>query len=395
MRDLLEHSIAARPDDGAAHAAYADWLTEQDDPRGEFIQIQLALEDASRSTGSRRRLREREAELLNAHQRAWLGGLAPLLLDRAAEHEYYSRPLMMAFRRGWLDRLDVGRLTVDLARALADSPLARMLAELNVDYVPQLDEQQFADGPDVPRGERARQHFDGVTLLANSDAFTNLRRLRLGEDPGDNSEFNAHGFGSHVADFVARLPRLEELRLFTLGVDSDRLFALSLPELRTMQVYHISHYPLATLAANPSLGNLTHLRLCPHPYDEGENRVGGGSHLPVSQVRVLAESKRLTSLMHLQLWASNMGDEGIDVIIQSGLLKRLTVLDLRYGCITDVGARMLADCPEARRLELIDLRNNWLTEAGINYLRDAGVPLEADDQAEPGDDRYLYQGEFE
>src|SRR5262245_32071776 len=41
----LENAIFANPDDLGAHAAYADWLIEQGDSRGEFIQVQLALED--------------------------------------------------------------------------------------------------------------------------------------------------------------------------------------------------------------------------------------------------------------------------------------------------------------------------------------------------------------
>src|SRR5436305_1044361 len=45
----LEAALVAHPDEVAAHSAYADYLTEAGDPRGEFIQVQLALEDATRS----------------------------------------------------------------------------------------------------------------------------------------------------------------------------------------------------------------------------------------------------------------------------------------------------------------------------------------------------------
>ena len=47
LRAALEDAIAANPDDRAAHSAYADLLTEEGDPRGEFIAVQLALEDES------------------------------------------------------------------------------------------------------------------------------------------------------------------------------------------------------------------------------------------------------------------------------------------------------------------------------------------------------------
>src|SRR5262249_5265412 len=41
----LEEALAEDPDDRAAHAAYADHLAERGNPRGELIQVQLALED--------------------------------------------------------------------------------------------------------------------------------------------------------------------------------------------------------------------------------------------------------------------------------------------------------------------------------------------------------------
>src|SRR5207253_2108348 len=36
MRSALEEALFANPDDVANHMAYADWLAEQGDPRGEF-----------------------------------------------------------------------------------------------------------------------------------------------------------------------------------------------------------------------------------------------------------------------------------------------------------------------------------------------------------------------
>src|SRR5215510_1694290 len=37
----LEAALVENPDDLAAHSAYADYLAEQGDPRGELIQLQL------------------------------------------------------------------------------------------------------------------------------------------------------------------------------------------------------------------------------------------------------------------------------------------------------------------------------------------------------------------
>src|SRR5205823_9693190 len=71
LRQVLEEALVDNPDDLAAHMALADWLSEQADPtaraRGEFIQVQLALEEPSRPAEERQRLRRWEAELLRRH----------------------------------------------------------------------------------------------------------------------------------------------------------------------------------------------------------------------------------------------------------------------------------------------------------------------------------------
>src|SRR5829696_347512 len=77
LRELLEAALVADPDDLAAHAAYADLLMEEGDPRGEFIHVQLALEDESKKA--------RERELLDVHERAWLGELAPYFVENRDE----------------------------------------------------------------------------------------------------------------------------------------------------------------------------------------------------------------------------------------------------------------------------------------------------------------------
>ena len=57
LREALEEALAASPDDLASHMAYADWLSEQpakaDQARGEFVRVQLALEDEKKSAAAR------------------------------------------------------------------------------------------------------------------------------------------------------------------------------------------------------------------------------------------------------------------------------------------------------------------------------------------------------
>src|SRR6516165_4013070 len=76
QREALEAALAENPDDLATHMAYADWLNDQGDPRGEFSQAQLALEEPGRSPKERKSLQKREQELLSIYERQWIGDLA-------------------------------------------------------------------------------------------------------------------------------------------------------------------------------------------------------------------------------------------------------------------------------------------------------------------------------
>src|SRR5262249_50825823 len=104
LRRAIEDAIAEDFDDLASHAAYADLLTEQGDPRGEFVRAQLDAETLSLPEPQRQRAWERAGQLRQSHERAWLGGLAKVLLDQNEPLDDWTGAVSYAheFRRGWL-----------------------------------------------------------------------------------------------------------------------------------------------------------------------------------------------------------------------------------------------------------------------------------------------------
>ena len=70
----LLQAVYEAPDDDSKRLVYADWLSEQGDPRGEFIVLQLKRRQGTAPKGSA----TRERELLTEHWRNWLGGLSYL-----------------------------------------------------------------------------------------------------------------------------------------------------------------------------------------------------------------------------------------------------------------------------------------------------------------------------
>jgi uncharacterized protein (TIGR02996 family) len=98
---LLE-AVYGQPEVDGPRWVYADWLGEANDPRGEFIVLQLRRA----ADGSRPSRREKELERRHAGQ--WLGPLAPLLVKK---HTSFSRGFLAScgIKEKWLkDRALVG-----------------------------------------------------------------------------------------------------------------------------------------------------------------------------------------------------------------------------------------------------------------------------------------------
>jgi uncharacterized protein (TIGR02996 family) len=422
LRDALEAALVDNPDDRAAHMAYADCLQEQGAPRGEFIQVQLALEDESRSAEERRRLQQREVELLAAHEKEWLGELAPLLLGTPDQQRALFAPEMrdpdrldyttedMHFRhgwaRGWLDRFECDNITVEMARTLGRAPIARLLRALVCRGDEYAANFRYQPGPDIPH---AHGGFRPCEVLAHYSTIHNVRIFQYGDEV--DTEENSYHAGTkfdQLAPLVERMPRLEELYIFghiyspEEGLaDLGRLLSSwTLANLRVFQYYHGLAYPLEALAANPFLGRLTHLLCFPHSFAaeyDLETRQFGNTAIGRAGVRAVVTSPHLTSLTHLQLRCCDGGDGMIEDVVGSGVLKRLKMLDLRHGHVTDQGARLLASCPDARNLEVLDLVNNRLTNEGVAALHAAGIRVRDERQQTPpyDNDAILYCGDTE
>ena len=238
--------------------------------------------------------------------------------------------------------------------------------------------------PRVPLPPGVSDHSQLLELIG-APCLRTLRVFEMGggeEEPGEHGVVDCHTSAPGLEHVVAGMERVEELHLLCKFYDADRLFALpNLTRLRVLRVYHLTigssssgyAYPLDVLAANRSLGKLTHLLFHPHGSEE-ERRNPEEEHpsfLPLSQVRAVLNSKHLESLTHLQLRLSTMGDDGCREIVRSGILKRLKMLDLRHGCVTDEGARVLAECPDAAQLEHLELSRNAVSPAGVERASSA------------------------
>src|SRR5262245_58690943 len=185
--NALERALVEDPDDLATHSAYADWLSQQGDPRGEFIQVQLLLEDPARPAAERKELEKREKQLLKENARQWLGGLADFLLGSAEEKAF--RPEFQ-FARGWLEFIRIPSLNVACARALAKAAETRLLRRLFIEGIAYEEPGEYQSGGDVPD----ETDSPAVYALQRSPFLGNLRVFHLGE-PMEGEYSNCHTDG--------------------------------------------------------------------------------------------------------------------------------------------------------------------------------------------------------
>jgi uncharacterized protein (TIGR02996 family) len=400
--DALEQAVRADSHDRAAHAALADWLAEHGDPRGEFMQVQLALEAEGVPAAQRKQLKAREKALLKKHEKEWVGSWAALVKDPVPEDDYRNTDptggKKYVFEGGLLTTLNIGRLTVPIARAVVAAPELKFVRNLFVGSVvtePEEDEEEFEPGPDVP--EEVNRHHGQYPLLRWGQ-LRFIRNFGWGWPAKEDSDyyFSCWMPGEHVYDFVKQMPDAEELRIFAHVRDANKLVALPMPNLRVFLLYHGWSYPLDKLAANRSVANLTHILCHPHGQEHGDD-----PYIRLKQLKAICRAPHLTRLTHLRLRCSDVGDAGAKEIVASGILKRLKVLELQLGCISDVGARALAACEDLKNLELLDLSHNALTKEGIAALQATGVKLLVKDQHDqtrydPEDDNdFLWHGDAE
>jgi uncharacterized protein (TIGR02996 family) len=395
--DTLEKALVKDPDDLGAHAAYADWLTQQGDPRGEFIQVQLALEEPGRSATDRKQLQKREKELLQKHQRDWLGNLARFFLHKEGVPDYLKDQVSHQFSRGWLNTLVIPLLTGDLAWTLAKATQTRLVRNLCILDVAVFVAEDWDDDAEVDH-DQMQEDYPGLGPLTKSPYLGNLRFFQLGNqhEVGNDDylydSLRAPYIGLDVLWMIQKMPKVEELYLNLYNsIDGKELFGLrSLTRLRVLQFCLGDSYPLRVLAENAAMGQLTHLLLHPQAVEEGKK-----AYITRAGVRALVRSRHLPHLTHLALHQTDMGDEGCTEIVRSGILDRLEVLDVSYGSITDAGARILAACPDLAYVEFLNVSQNALTKKGIAALEAVGIEVRADTQHDPDDDSYLYQGDWE
>jgi uncharacterized protein (TIGR02996 family) len=235
LNDLLA-AVLADPDDFEARLVYGDYLTERDDPRGEFIHVQCALgrplvnasgRSWTRPTfdGDPKLLEKRERKLLSLHQKTWVAPIRTTIRT-------------WNWSRGFIERV-VADASKFLAGALA------LFAEMPVTAV-----QLTAIKPPM------------LHTLAAQPTSAKLKNLDVNFQKLDADALSA----LHAATW--RDLRYLDLSGNKFGIAGARVLAkASLPALRVLRFNdaELTDEMLATLAESPFLPALETLDLAYNP----------------------------------------------------------------------------------------------------------------------------------
>lgn len=372
---FLEH-VCADPADDGPRLIYADWLDERDEPRGEFIRVQIALARLPFDDPLRTELLDREAVLLARHHARWSDPLRGL----AGSAE---------FHRGFVESVIVDASTF-LRRA---GDLFRLAPVSRVQF---LDVgsclQQLMALPSLARLSAitiSAQHIGErlARALVESPHLTGLRSLSL----------NRNRIGDRGVERLAwsrRWPNLTELDLSDNGIGDAGARALAastnLARLTGLELRHneVTLAGLAYLCASKSLSNLQTLGL-------RLNYAGIWMALPTARagnvplssldlsdnglspagIEALTNLTGLGALSRLSMEKNEIGNDGAQRLADWAGAASLHTLILSSNRTGDDGARSLARSPYLHQLSDLDLSDNPIHDPGaLAFLRTQSLP---------------------
>lgn len=307
-REGFAAEIRANPGDVVPRLVYADFLEESGDPQGEFVRVQCELAGTSVTGQPPARLREREAELLEAYGETWLGRLRDLGAEGVDTR---------CFRLGLAERV-------------------RIPADRVPDVVDQLCEAEPALHCLEVRGADR-----GINELVAATLPPQIVEVELASN-GLLAEY--------VPEFL-RAPWRETIRVLNLGFNrlgDAGIAALTdqeWPELQRLVLDSTRLGPegVRAIATWPTMSHVESLSL-------NLNAVGAGATW-------LGRSVVLNELRRLALASNRIDQGGAEAFAGAAWFGSIEELVLRHNPLGSAGLRALANSTGGGRLTSFDVRN--------------------------------------
>ena len=214
----LRAAIRADPEDDGPRLVYADMLAERDDPRGEFIQLQLGVDDNDDRDGREKVLLARYGDLWA--REAGLGGGAQIGWRRGFPYALIGEASAIVACRGVMQREPITELSITRIQGNAGgiSQLAKLPELAQIRWL-RLESTAYGVAP------------QNLIPLWSSDEFAQLRTLELVGNIVDDARAPLLA----NATWFAQLERLALSRIAISAAMSSRLID-HLPKLTALDI---------------------------------------------------------------------------------------------------------------------------------------------------------------
>ena len=380
MRDdiaALEEHLKDNPEDWDAWGVYADWLSEQGDPRGAILanacKIHRLEQDPNMSAEEHRRLYEEQDRLSrdrndvhfsieDGHFEGVLCFPHRLVIDEPWQGRETLRRVFKRFAkhpaRPYVSEL-VLRTVPEVAPPLEG--IRRLIIERQTSYP----ERGSTIGADTLRMLSARGAMSGLRGLdiASHDVGTGgLAAMLEGGPLREMRSLNLAGTGigrEGVAMLVPSvLPSLTSLDLSDNDIDVEGVQTLLSSGLRLTQLRIgnniLGNEGLRAILEAPGASALTSLDLSDNDID-------------IEGISALASAEGLSALTALDLSSNALGDTGVVALARARCSKTLESLSLRGIAVGDEGVSALAGATLAS-LRALHLGYNRITSEGLQIL---------------------------
>jgi uncharacterized protein (TIGR02996 family) len=361
-RAFLE-AIQAQPKDDAPRLAYAAWLRERGDPRGDFIEAQVRWDQAHQAldVAATKQHGARQWQLERQHKAAWVAPLEALGLYNAE------------FRRGLVESAGItaAKFFKNGEKIFALAPLLHEICfyQEKADWLLTLAASPLLGRLDALSIFSCAAPATALGELAASPNAANLRSFELREsrvvgpvasacvqllDLPQLTHFKFSGNGLCPRGLKQRLPPTP------IGDEVAAALAQS-PNLARLRVLTVSFSKAVTDATVTALAASPYLA-CSEGLDLRQTAITDAA------AQTLAAAPRSACLTRLSMMLTGVGNAGLEALIESPHLG--TLRDLTVGArVTDPGARALAAAPASSRLRRLDLSyNRQLGVAGAEAL---------------------------
>lgn len=214
-------------------------------------------------------------------------------------------------------------------------------------------------------------------LVAAKEQLINLKAVFIGEITYQESEISWI-IQSDMSPLLAAYPNLEVLQV--RGGEGLAFNSLNHKHLKTLivQTGGLNRNAIAQIFAG-NLPALEHLELW-----LGSNYYGGDSS--VEDLLPLLCGNLFPKLRYLGLCDSEYSDSIAKAIVQSSIIDRIKVLDLKLGTLGDEGAEALLNCPAVNHLDILNVADNFLSDEMVERLKQLDIEVIVDDQKDEEDE---------